>query len=200
MKRQDRRWNHNTHYYPLVLAAMPDGCRRALDVGCGEGMLARELAARVPQVVGIDKHEPSIALAREQGPEGRAEYVLGDFLGYPFPAGSFGLVSCVAALHHMDPAAALRRMAGLLAPGGVLVVSGVARPAPRDLPLDVAAAVANLGYRAARGYWQHPSPVVWPPPHTYRQIRALAEDVLPGVRYRRHLLWRYSLTWTRPAS
>jgi SAM-dependent methyltransferase len=126
--------------------------------------------------------------------------VLGDFLGYPFPAASFGLVSCVAALHHMDPAAALKRMAELLAPGGVLVVSGVARPAPRDLPLDVAAAVANLGYRAARGYWQHPSPIVWPPPHTYRQIRALAEDVLPGVRYRRHLLWRYSLTWTRPAS
>ena len=111
-----RRWNHNTHYYPLVLAAVPDGCRRALDVGCGEGMLARELAVRVPQVVGIDKHEPSIALAREQGPAGRVEYVLGDFLEYPFPAASFGLVSCVAALHHLDPAAALTRMAGLLAP------------------------------------------------------------------------------------
>jgi len=106
MSKQDRRWNHNTHYYPLVLAAVPDGCRRALDVGCGEGMLARELAARVPQVVGIDKHEPSIALAREQGPDGRVEYVLGDFLEYPFPAASFGLVSCVAALHHLDPAAA----------------------------------------------------------------------------------------------
>jgi len=200
MSGHERRWNHNTHYYPLILAAVPDGCLRALDVGCGEGLLTRELAVRVPEVVGIDNDEPSIALAREQGPEGRAEYVLGDFLGYPFPAASFGLVSCVAALHHMDPAAALTRMAELLTPGGVLVVNGVARPAPRDLPLDLAAVVANLGYRAARGYWHHPSPVVWPPPHTYREIRALAEDLLPGVRYRRHLLWRYSLTWTRPAS
>jgi hypothetical protein len=26
----------------------------------------------------------------------------------------------------------------------------------------------------------------------------LAAAVLPGVRYRRHLLWRYSLIWTRP--
>lgn len=25
-----------------------------------------------------------------------------------------------------------------------------------------------------KGYWQHPSPTVWPPPHTYRQLRALA--------------------------
>jgi SAM-dependent methyltransferase len=195
---QGRRWNHNIHYYPLVLGAVPDGCQRALDVGCGEGLLTRELTVRVPEVVGIDEDAPSIALAREQGPEGRVEYVLGDFLGYPLPAASFGLISCVAALHHMDPAAALKRMAELLAPGGVLVVSGVARPAPRDLPLDVAATVASLGYRAARGYWQHPSPIVWPPPHTYREIRALAEDLLPGVRYRRHLLWRYSLTWTRP--
>ena len=198
MSRQDRRWNHNTHYYPLVLAAVPDGCRRALDVGCGEGTLARELAARVPQVVGIDKHEPSIALAREQGPDGRVEYVLGDFLEYPFPAASFGLVSCVAALHHLDPAAALTRMAGLLAPGGTLVVSGVARSRWSDLPLDIVAVIANLGYRAVRGYWHHPSPIVWPPPHTFREIRALAGDLLPGVRYRRHLLWRYSLTWTRP--
>jgi len=156
MSGHERRWNHNTHYYPLILAAVPDGCLRALDVGCGEGLLTRELAVRVPEVVGIDNDEPSIALAREQGPEGRAEYVLGDFLGYPFPAASFGLVSCVAALHHMDPAAALTRMAELLTPGGVLVVNGVARPAPRDLPLDLAAVVANLGYRAARGYWHHP--------------------------------------------
>jgi len=199
MSKQDRRWNHNTHYYPLVLAAVPDGCLRALDVGCGEGMLARELAARVPQVVGIDTHEPSLELAREQGSQGRVEYVLGDFLEYPFPAASFGLVSCVAALHHLDPAAALTRMSGLLAPGGALVVNGVARSRWFDLPLDVVAVIVNLGYRAVRGYWHHPSPVVWPPPHTYREIRALARDLLPGVRYRRHLLFRYSLTWTKPA-
>jgi SAM-dependent methyltransferase len=200
MNEPGRRWNHNIHYYPLVLDAVPAGCRRALDVGCGEGMLARQLAGRVPEVVGIDADAPSIALARSQGPAGRVEYVLGDFLGHPFPAASFGLISCVAALHHMDPAAALTRMADLLAPGGTLVVSGLARPVPRDLPLDLAAVIVNLGYRAARGYWQHPSPVVWPPPHTYREILALAGDLLPGVRYRRHLLWRYSLTWIKPAA
>ena len=80
------------------------------------------------------------------------------------------------------------------------MVSGVARSRWFDLPLDLVAVIANLGYRAVRGYWQHPSPIVWPPAHTYREIRALAEDLLPGVRYRRHLLWRYSLTWTRPVA
>lgn len=200
MSGRGRRWNHNIHYYPLVLDAVPAGCRRALDVGCGEGSLARLLVGRVPEVVGIDEDAVSIELARQQGPAGGVEYMLGDFLGYPFPASSFGLISCVAALHHMDPAVALGRMAELLAPGGSLVVVGLARPGWRDLPLDVAAVFANLGYRAAKGYWQHPSPVVWPPPHTYRGIRALAGDLLPGGRYRRRLLWRYSLTWAKPAA
>jgi hypothetical protein len=42
-----RRWNHDIHYHPVVLAAVPEGCRRALDVGCGEGQLTRELQPRV---------------------------------------------------------------------------------------------------------------------------------------------------------
>jgi hypothetical protein len=28
---------------------------------------------------------------------------------------------------------------------------------------------------------------------------AAARSLLPGVRYRRHLLWRYSLLWRKPA-
>jgi hypothetical protein len=39
---------------------------------------------------------------------------------------------------------------------------------------------------------------VWPPPHAYAEVHALAQQALPGVRYRRHLLWRYSLIWAKP--
>jgi ubiquinone/menaquinone biosynthesis C-methylase UbiE len=198
VRQPDRRWNHNTHYYPRVLAAVPPGCERALDVGCGEGMLARQLAGLVEQVTGIDEHEPSIELARKQSSSRRDEFIVGDFLAHPFPAESFGLISCVAALHHMDAAAALANMKQLLTPGGRLVVVGLARSELPDLPSDVAATVVNLGYRVARGYWEHPSPSMWPPPHTYRQIGALAEATLPGVTCRRLLMWRYLLTWAKP--
>ncbi len=34
------RWNHNIHYYRLILDAVPTGARSALDVGCGNGLLA----------------------------------------------------------------------------------------------------------------------------------------------------------------
>jgi ubiquinone/menaquinone biosynthesis C-methylase UbiE len=143
---RDRRWNHNTHYYPLVLAAVPAGCQRVLDVGCGEGMLARSLAHRIPHVAGVDRDAASIELGRRQDADGKVEFVRGDLLACPFQPASFGMVTCVAALHHMDPAAALAAMNRLLAPGGTLVVIGLA------------------------------------------------------LRYRRHLLWRCSLVWAKPAS
>jgi hypothetical protein len=31
-------------------------------------------------------------------------------------------------------------------------------------------------------------------------MRRLTRDLLPGARYRRHLLWRYSVVWRKPAT
>jgi hypothetical protein len=33
---------------------------------------------------------------------------------------------------------------------------------------------------------------------TWAEVRATAHRLLPGVRYRRHLLFRYSLLWRKP--
>ncbi|MEO3873425.1 hypothetical protein ABGB18_31830 [Nonomuraea sp. B12E4] len=38
-------WNHNVHYQKLVLKLLPEGCAEALDVGCGDGLLASRLAS-----------------------------------------------------------------------------------------------------------------------------------------------------------
>ena len=62
-------WNHNLHYQPVILNAVPPGCQTALDVGCGDGLLAARLAERCAQVTGIDRDPPMIAAARARAPE-----------------------------------------------------------------------------------------------------------------------------------
>ncbi len=192
------RWNHNTHYHPLVLGTVPPGCRRSLDVGCGEGLLARELRQVVPFVTGIDRDAASIELARRLDED--IEFILGDFMTHPFEPATFDHIASIAVLHHLDAAAALERMRNLLAPGGTLAIVGLARNRyPADLPFAIAGAVGHRVHRLSKPCWEDSAPRLWPPPDTFAATRRLAERVLPGVRYRRLLLFRYSLLWTKPA-
>jgi SAM-dependent methyltransferase len=192
-------WNHNIHYHRLILGAVPDGCQRGLDVGCGEGLLARELRRVIPGVLAIDCDGPVIDRARELDAGAGVEYVRGDFLTYGFQPESFDLIASVAALHHMNAAAALSRMRQLLRPGGRLAVVGLARSRPRDWPTDIAGVAAQRVLLLRKAYQEVNAPTIWPPPQTYAQVERTAAETLPGVRYRRHLLWRYSLIWTKPA-
>ena len=221
-------WNHNLHYHRVIVNVIPPDCRRALDIGCGQGALTRDLRRFVPEVAGIDRDERSIALARAHAGAAGIGYLRGDFQAAPIRPCSVDLITSVASLHHMDAATGLRRMADLLRPGGALVVVGLARGAsPSDLLLALAAAVGHRAHLAA-GWWRrrrrrgaeapgtqapdarapddpppdraYTSPVIWPPSLSYRQARRLAERVLPGVRYRRRLYWRYTLIWVKPSS
>lgn len=190
------RWNHNTHYHRLVLGLVPPHAQRALDVGCGEGILARDLVnAGVPQVVGIDRDERQLALARAAG--GGPEYVHADYLTHDFQPG-FDLVATIAALHHGDVAVGLRRLKALVNPGGRLVVIGLgARSWAADLPWDAAGFFVHRYYRLRRGYWQHGAPIA-EPSLTTRQTVAVARRELPGVRFRRLVLFRHLLLWDAP--
>ena len=202
-------WNHNSHYHRVVLAAVPDRCDSALDVGCGTGRLTRELRRVIPRVTGIDLDEQSITVARARDRAGDIEYRCGDFLDLPLRPGGFGLITAVASLHHMSAAAALNRMREQLRPGGALVIIGLARDgwSPRDLALELPAVVGHRVQRFRHRPGPRPDgapapgyqpPVVWPPAETYQQVRRLAGTLLPGMRYRRHLLWRYSICWVKP--
>lgn len=193
------RWNHDIAYHGLVLRAVPVGARRALDVGSGDGALARALAAVVPEVWALDPDAPTLARAAAEDRGQGVRYIHGDLCTTPLPDAAFDLVAAVASLHHMDERAALGRMASLLRPGGRLVVIGVGRAdLPHDLPYEVVGAVLNRLYQATRGFWRSGAPTR-PPTRSYADMRRLAEAALPDVRYRRHVLFRYSLLWTRPA-
>lgn len=187
-----------SRYEPLVFDVIPIGCKRALDVGCGTGELTRELYRRgIPEIVGLDRDEPCVQRCRNHPEAGGIRYVVGDLRSADLRPEGFDLVSAVASLHHMDAREGLLRLRSLVARGGVLVVVGLARPdLPRDLPIEAAMQIAGLvrrrptspdGGRAA--------PNIWPPPERYSTMRRLATELLPGVHWRRRLMWRYSLVW-----
>ncbi len=190
-------WNHNVHYQPVILDAVPPGCDTALDVGCGDGLLAGRLAGRCQQVTGIDRDPRMIALARARE-DARVTFIEADFLTYPFEAASFDFVCANTSLHHMDFTAALAAMARLLRPGGRLAVVGLAADKSlADLLVAVACTPVALLYRITR-HKGGPGAPIMDPDHSWREARAMAATALPGVRYRRHVLWRYSLLWRKP--
>lgn len=191
-------WNHNVHYQPVILGAVPPGCRTALDVGCGDGLLARRLADRCAQVTGVDRDPRMIALARAAAPRPQLSFIEADFLTCDFQAGSFDFACANTSLHHMDFAAALTAMARLLRPGGRLAVVGLAADkSVTDLLAGGAGLPVDLFYRAIHRKGESGAPIL-DPDMSWREVRAAAEKTLPGVRYRRHLLWRYSLRWRKP--
>jgi 2-polyprenyl-3-methyl-5-hydroxy-6-metoxy-1,4-benzoquinol methylase len=94
-----------------------------LDVGCGEGQLARVLAARGAKVLGIDPGPEIIARARLNAPEAR--FLVGTAEELPRSLRGYDVVTMVNALHHVPMSlmeSALTEAARVLGREGVLIV------------------------------------------------------------------------------
>ena len=111
---------------PHLLALLGDVTgRRVLDAGCGEGYLARILAARGARVTGIDLSPQLIALARAKDTAGAIEYRVAD-LSAPLPAdaGRFDAIASYLVLNDMEDYRGFATTVGqLLTPGGRAVLA-----------------------------------------------------------------------------
>lgn len=100
-----------------------------LDVACGPGSIALDLAPHVARVTGLDLTPAMLDQARAaQARRGvtNAEWLVGDAAALPFPDASFSLVSSGAAFHHFEePGRVLAEMARVCRPGGRIVVIDV---------------------------------------------------------------------------
>lgn len=195
----ERRWNTNIHLHPVLLDALPDPCGRALDAGCGDGVLTWKLADRCASVLAVDVDGPSVERTRAlvAGRE-HVEVVEADLMTADLEPASFDAVLCVAVLHHLGTRDGLIRLASLVAPGGVLGVVGFARTrSGYDFAHDVVGTVAARVLRRRHKVWDIQAPVA-DVRDSYGQVLRTATLLLPGVHYRRHALFRYTLTWTRP--
>jgi len=143
---------HRNPWVARTLDRAFDGRRcRILDVGCGAGFLANDLAARGHRVTGLDAAGDCLAVAAAHDRTGTVRYTRGDALALPWPDAWFDAVCAMDFLEHVeDPARVVAEAARVLRPSGrfffhtfnrtwrawLIVIKGVewfVRNTPRDL-------------------------------------------------------------------
>lgn len=215
-----RHWNHNTNYYPRIAELVADH-RVVLDVGCGEGTLARYLATGDTEpvtlrradlkgvqpelesfddrqlrheVVGIDA-DSKVLPPDAPG----AHFMLADAQQLPFPDASFDAVVSVEVLHHLNEDLGLVEMRRVLRPGGRLVVVDTARSSFPLGPLEIRDLIANVAMGVGKTRWT-PDTLSSEPDLNWAQSRELIEGNLPGAHWWRVPLWRWVAVWDAPGA
>lgn len=209
-------WTHNNHYHGLLLQHVPANCRNALEIGCGTGAFARQLARHADHVLALDLSPEMIRVAQSRSQQlPNIEFQLADALAWEGPTEHFDYVACIATLHHLPQKEMIRKLKLFLKKGGVLAILDLFEHERRvltkegvvDATLNVAAMLTSVSLRlihngrlnpprAVRAAWkahgQHESyPMV-------KDVRAVCDELLPGAVLRKHLLWRYSVIWRKP--
>ena len=144
------RWSRVAGRVFLDWLALPKGLR-CIDVGCGNGAFTEELIAHsVPAaVVGIDPSEGQLAHARSRGQAGLAQFQTGNAQALPFADRAFDAALMALVISFVpDPAGAVREMARVVRPGG-LVATYMWDGAAGGLPVEpIHATMRRLGLDA----------------------------------------------------
>lgn len=101
---------------PLAAAHL-EGVRRVLDIGTGEGQVARLAAEMGADVYGLDPTWAQVEVAKERG--GGPRYLRAGAAALPFPDGHFDVVIACLVFEHIDDVdEAIAEVGRVLEPGG----------------------------------------------------------------------------------
>lgn len=176
---------------------LPRSRRRALDIGCGTGVLTWELAQVFDSVLGIDISEPMLDRARATRSASNIEDRREDANDLRIE-GSFDAIVSHTTFHHLDDVSAtLRRVRELVAPGGrVIVIDAIKGWLPMHpvvlvlealalLPTDLLRLGARNGlrlfrFRVSKPWLQHLASDRFLTPD---EFRAIYGRELPGAKF-----------------
>ena len=114
----DAYWDYRKSFFDIV----PDPGRRTIEIGCGEGRIARDLESRGHHVIGIDASHTMIRYACMADAGGT--YTVADAAFLPFEDAGFDLAVAYNSLMDIDDMpAAVAEAARVLEPGGHLCIS-----------------------------------------------------------------------------
>lgn len=115
---------HVSEDHPAALATMDWTGRKVLDVGCGTGMMVREVAARgASRVIGLDYSAPAIEEARSIPHPDNVDFVTADIMSWEPPC-SFDVIVTLGTMEHLDePERFLKRMTDFLSEDGAIIIA-----------------------------------------------------------------------------
>jgi SAM-dependent methyltransferase len=161
-------WRVRAFHYALIRAALLvlPGIRRVLDVGAGNGWLARRLAA-THQVTALDVDASDTGLGGLV--DARVRRVRADLEALPLESGAYDLAIAAASLHYApDLPRALTELARVLRPAGVLIIA--------DSPLYADALSRHRAWQRTLRYYSDAGV-----PHLAHRYRGLTRDELEGA-------------------
>jgi 2-polyprenyl-6-hydroxyphenyl methylase/3-demethylubiquinone-9 3-methyltransferase len=191
-----RWWDPNAEFKPLHelnpvrldwidgLAHLPG--KRALDIGCGGGILSESMAVRGAKVKGVDLSSSALGVADlhslESGVEVEYEEIAAEALAAREP-GSYDVVTCMEMLEHVpDPAGIVQACATLVKPGGWVFFSTLNRNAKAYLFAVIGAEyIARMLPRGTHDYARFIKPS-----ELAQYVRSAQLDIveIKGITYR----------------
>jgi ubiquinone/menaquinone biosynthesis C-methylase UbiE len=113
---------------------------RILDVGCGVGdvsLLAAEMVSSSGRVVGVDRSEQAIAVARQRTAAagmGHVRFEASELDAFCPHEGFDALIGRLVLAYQPDPTGTLRRLSGLVLQGGTVAFQEMSLPLMRSIP------------------------------------------------------------------
>lgn len=145
--------------------------KRVIDVGAGDGNMARAMAGHGAHVLGVECAPQQLARANAAAKTADERYVEGVGEALPAPDASVDLVVFINSLHHVPvegQGKALAEAARVLAPGGLLYIAEpLAEGAMFDLtqPVNDETAVRAAAYARIREAASHGLEQIWEKVH-----------------------------------
>ncbi|KAK3705589.1 trans-aconitate methyltransferase 1 [Vermiconidia calcicola] len=184
--------------YNTVLAYHRGPKRMCLDLGCGTGIVTREMRSRFERVIGTDPSSGMIKQAREQTSESNVEFHQGSAESTPSGLLPDGSVECIVAgqsAHWFDYAKLWPEMQRLLRTGGTIAFWGYKDPVLVDYPRatevlnkytygpDPETQLGPYWTQPGRRYVQEKLRVVQPPQGSFEDVQRVEyEPACNGAR------------------
>ena len=202
-------WDHNNHYHNFLLKQLPIQGKTALDIGCGTGEFSRLLAKRFDKVFAIDLSPNMIAVAQQRSRQfSNIDFQVADVMDWELPGEKFDVIVSIATLHHLPIENLLPYLKAALKSGGKLVFLDLLESENlRDRLSDVIAVPLNWLFQISKNTHHSPEMTDVMREHlltdqylTFSQARQLYTQLLRNAKVKKHLFWRYSMTWKKPGA